>query len=80
VLWGDLDLRATRSERAYRQMAPVLDERSRRRFAAVEALSLGHGWGRPSRTCGRYPVHATLGRNTPPGIEARPGFDRGLIG
>ncbi len=34
-------MRAARDR--YRQMAPVLDEQSRRRFAAMEALSLGHG-------------------------------------
>ena len=27
----------------YKQMAPALDEQSRRRFAASEALALGHG-------------------------------------
>jgi len=34
-------MRAARER--YRQMAPVLDEQSRRRYAAMEALSMGHG-------------------------------------
>ena len=34
-------MRAARQR--YRQMAPVLDEQSRRRYAAMEALSMGHG-------------------------------------
>jgi hypothetical protein len=34
-------MRAARER--YRQMAPVLDEQSRRRDAAMEALSMGHG-------------------------------------
>ena len=31
------------AKRRFRQMAPVLNEQSRRRFAAMEALILGHG-------------------------------------
>ena len=34
-------MRAARQR--FRQMAPVLDEQSRRRFVAMEALSMGHG-------------------------------------
>ena len=34
---------AQEARKRYKEMAPVLDEQSRRRFAALEAKSLGRG-------------------------------------
>ena len=65
-------------------MAPVLDEQSRRRFAAMEALSMGHGGvsamsrisGLARSTIGRGISDIEGGTSAPAGRIRRPGGGR----
>jgi hypothetical protein len=65
-------------------MAPVLDEQSRRRYAAMEALSLGHGGvsamsrisGLARSTINRGIVDIRAGGSAPAGRIRKPGGGR----
>jgi hypothetical protein len=65
-------------------MAPVLNEQSRRRFAAMEALSLGHGGvsamsritGLARSTIGRGISDIERGSSAPAGRLRKPGGGR----
>jgi len=65
-------------------MAPVLDEQSRRRFVAMEALSMGHGGvsamsrvsGLARSTIGRGISDIEVGTSAPAGRVRRPGGGR----
>jgi transposase len=72
------------ADERFRQMRPVLDEQGRRRYVAMEALSLGHGGvsamsrisGLARSTIGRGIEDIRSGRCAPEGRVRKPGAGR----
>ena len=73
-----------RAKQRYRQISPVLDEQSRRRYVAMEALSLGHGGvsamsrisGLARSTINRGVAEIRAGVSAPAGRIRKPGGGR----